>query len=91
MVQKTNSVEAITKQEDIIGQSDFASPVYGWYPTQSWVPNELIREDHTLSIQAGRTPQTIIVGMYHRDAEGVLQQLGTIKLRQQNEGEWVQD
>ena len=81
--------ETITKPEDLIGQSDFASPVYGWYPTTAWLPNELIREDHPVEIQPGRTPQTIVAGMYHRNEAGAFEQLGTITLRRQADGTWT--
>lgn len=81
--------EIISRPEDIIAQSDYYAPVYGWYPTSRWVPNEIIREDHLIQIPLGRSPRSIHIGMYNRDSTGRFHELGPRVILQQEDGQWV--
>jgi len=74
-------VKTIAEQKrDLVAQSDFAAPVYGWYPTSEWQPGEVVREDHTLDLPADRSVRSIFVGMYSRNAGGGFDQLGRLRL-----------
>jgi len=79
---------AISTPEDLMAQSDYASPVYGWYPTSHWQPNEVVREDHLVPLPPDRTAVTIFAGMYSRDANGNFTRLGQVPLRNFG-GEWI--
>jgi hypothetical protein len=70
----------ITAPGDLVAQSDFAAPVYGWYPTSQWQPGELVREDHTLDLPSDRVVRSIFVGMYSRNDAGGFDQLGRLRL-----------
>jgi hypothetical protein len=72
--------DAITEPGDLVAQSDFAAPVYGWYPTTQWEPGEVVREDHTLDLPADRAARSIFVGMYSRNEAGGFEQLGRLRL-----------
>jgi hypothetical protein len=72
--------EYLLAPEDLLGQSDFYAPVYGWYPTSQWQPNETVREDHLITLPLDCVPRTIIVGMYQPQANGQLIPLGHITL-----------
>ena len=78
----------ITAPEDLIAGSDSGNAVYGWYPTSLWQPNELIREDHTLTLPPDRPVRTLFVGLYSRGADGSFVTLGRVRL-QKIEGGWV--
>jgi len=80
--------DLISKPADLIAQSDHSAPVYGWYPTFNWLPNEIVREDHRLQFRPGRSPRTISIGMYRQDASGVFHQLGQVLLRPEA-GAWL--
>ncbi len=80
--------EVISKPDDLIAQSDHDAPIYGWYPTSHWIPNEIIREDHPLQISLDRSPKSIHIGMYRQDSRGDFHELGRVVLRPQN-GFWV--
>jgi len=80
--------EVISKPEDLLAQSDYTAPVYGWYPTSQWIPHEVIREDHLLQGPFERPPKTIVIGMYQQDVNGAFLQLGQVILRQQA-GSWI--
>jgi hypothetical protein len=79
--------EQIAAPDDILFHMDAAAPVYGWYPTSRWQPNEVVREDYRAQVPAGRAPRTAVVGMYARDAKGDFHDLGQVTLRKVD-GEW---
>ena len=81
--------ERISHPDDLVAQSDYRAPVYGWYPTWQWVPGEIIREDHNLQMPADRHLRTIIAGMYWQDANGTFMELGQVSLRMEN-GQWLE-
>lgn len=81
-------LDEITSPDDLIAQNDSSAPVYGWYPTSRWQPNEVVREDHIVFLSPNRSMRTIFAGMYSRDAHGNFIQLGRIALRNV-EGAWV--
>ena len=78
--------EQLLQPEDLIAQSDYANPVYGWYPTSRWVPLETIREDRILSFPPQRPPKTMVIRMYWRDEEGAFHTLGQITLQKSATG-----
>ena len=79
-VHVTDKAEIATP-DDLLGQNDASAPVYGWYPTSQWQPNEMVREDHVVEgLPPDRPPRTIIVGMYHHQADGQFVQLGHVVL-----------
>ncbi len=78
---------AIQVAEDLLAQSDFATPIYGWYPTTQWLPNEIIREDHPLVLSDDKKIHTIIVGMYQRTADGAFNHLQPVILTEYG-GQW---
>lgn len=80
--------EAIASPGDLLAGNDYASPVYGWYPTTRWQTGEVVREDHVLDIPPDRPVRTIFAGMYSRDAAGNFIPLGQIALRRVGE-EWL--
>ncbi len=80
--------DAIVAAEDLIAQSDYRAPVYGWYPTTQWIPNEIIREDHLLPIPSERPPKLINIGMYRQDASGAFLHLVDVSLKKQADT-WV--
>ena len=80
--------EEITAPGDLLFHMDSANPVYGWYPTSRWQPNEVVREDYRARIPTDRFPRTAVVGMYSRDASGNFVDLGFVTLRKVD-GEWV--
>lgn len=71
--------DAIHGPEDLLAQNDYFVPVYGRYPTPFWIPGELVREDHVVQIPPGRTPRTVVAGMY-RHHEGEIFPLGSVAL-----------
>ncbi|MBN2003428.1 MAG: DUF2723 domain-containing protein [Anaerolineae bacterium] len=80
--------DVIDEAEDLIAQSDYNPPVYGWYPTSQWVLNEVIREDHPMQTPPERSPRLINIGMYRQDADGVFQHLEHLSLKKQADT-WV--
>lgn len=76
--------DAIAAPGDLVAQSDFTAPVYGWYPTSQWQPGEVVRDDHLLEVPPDRTVRTIFVGMYSRNAAGGFDQLGRLRLTETN-------
>jgi len=78
----------ISAPEDLVAQDDSFAPVAGWYPTSRWQPDEVIREDHVVTLPPERPALTIFAGMYSRDAAGDFVQLGQVTLRKINE-QWV--
>jgi hypothetical protein len=72
--------DSITSPGDLVAQSDYAAPVYGWYPTSHWQPGEVVREDHTLDLPGDRAVRSIFVGMYSRNEAGSFDQLGRLRL-----------
>ena len=70
--------ETIADPGSIIAQQDSQSPVYGWYPTSLWQPAEIVREDYRLNVPPGKTPRSLVVGMYTRDASGAFHNLGVM-------------
>jgi hypothetical protein len=72
--------DSITVPTDLVAQSDYAAPVYGWYPTSQWQPGEVVREDHLLDLPPGRAVRSIFVGMYSRNEAGGFDQLGRLRL-----------
>jgi hypothetical protein len=81
--------DSITTPDDLVAQSDFAAPVYGWYPTSQWQPGEVVREDHTLDLPANRPVRNIFIGMYSRNASGGFDQLGRLRLLTSESGDCV--
>jgi hypothetical protein len=72
--------DSISNPDDLVAQSDFAAPVYGWYPTSQWQSGEVVREDHALDLPPDRAVRSIFVGMYSRTAGGGFAQLGRLRL-----------
>ncbi len=68
--------DVIDTPDAIIAQADSDAPVYGWYPTSRWSPNEIIRDDHVLVVSADRVLKTIAVGLYYQDESGAFHNLG---------------
>jgi Protein of unknown function (DUF2723) len=68
--------DVIDSPDAIIAQADSDAPVYGWYPTSNWSPNEIIRDDHVLVVPADRVLKTIAVGLYYQDESGAFHNLG---------------
>lgn len=65
----------------LLAQSDQSAPVYGWRPTNSWLPDEVVREDHRLTYAAsGSAPQRLRIGMYRQTAKGEFEHLGEASL-----------
>jgi hypothetical protein len=60
----------------IVAQADTAAPVYGWYPTTLWSPDEIIRDDHVIVAPADRLPKIVSVGLYYQDETGAFHNLG---------------
>ncbi len=81
-------LDEIASPDDLIAQNDSSAPVYGWYPTSRWQPNEVVREDHIVFLPPDRPARTIFAGMYSRDTSGNFIQLGRIALRN-IEGQWI--
>lgn len=77
----------ILTPSDLLAQSDFAAPVFGWYPTSQWQTNEVIREDHLLALPDEAVMRTIIIGMYRRETNGSLHNLNPVRLTWKN-GNW---
>ncbi len=75
--------DAIVAAEDLVAQSDYRAPVVGWFPTTKWLPNEIIREDHLLTIPTDRSPSLINIGMYRQDANGAFLHLQDVSLKKQ--------
>jgi hypothetical protein len=82
-----SDVLEIAAPADLIAQSDQAAPVYAWYATSRWSPGEVVREDHAVTLPAGRPAQLIVVGMYWQDEAGNFNNLGSVKVRG-NGGRW---
>ena len=80
--------EAIATAADLLGQDDSLAPVYGWYPTSQWLPGEVIREDHVVSLPAGPAPRTIVAGLYHPAPDGQSPPLDKVTLHA-DRGGWV--
>lgn len=76
---------AISRSEDLVAQSDYSAPVYGWYPASRWVINEVIREDHVLQFSPDRSPKAINIGMYWQNSIGAFHILGQVILQQQGD------
>lgn len=72
--------DKIVDPDDILGQSDFSAPVYGWYPTSQWQPNEVVREDHVIALPATAAPRTVIAGMYREAPDDEDVPLGQVVL-----------
>jgi Protein of unknown function (DUF2723) len=51
-----------------LAQGDQNAPVYGWRPTNTWLPGELIRDDYAVSVIP--EGQEIAVGMYAQQPDG---------------------
>lgn len=68
--------DVIDGPEAIIAQADSDAPVFGWYPTSRWQPNEIVRDDHLLVIDSDRPLKTISVGLYFQDETGAFHNLG---------------
>jgi Protein of unknown function (DUF2723) len=83
-----SDADAISSDADVIAQNDEVAPVYAWYPTTLWSPNELVRDDHTLTLPAARPAKLISVGLYRQDASGNFLNLGSVDFINQN-GVWV--
>jgi hypothetical protein len=78
----------IVSADDLLGQNDAFAPVYSWYPTSQWQPNEVVREDHVVvGLPPDRQPSSIFVGMYRHEAGGQLTPLGHVVLDLE-EGIW---
>ncbi len=73
--------DEITRPEDLIAQVDYRAPVYGWYPTPEWMLGEGIREDRVIPFPSQRIPQTLFIGMYWQDENGVFHYLGKVRLK----------
>jgi hypothetical protein len=80
--------EEIAAPGDLLFHMDSADPVYGWYPTSRWQPDEVVREDYRAQIPLDRPPRTAVVGMYSRDASGGFVDLGFVTLKKVD-GEWI--
>jgi len=78
--------EQLLQPEDLIAQSDYANPVYGWYPTSRWMPLETVREDRILSFPSQRPPKTMVIRMYWRDGEGSFHTLRQVILQKSEMG-----
>lgn len=72
--------DQISAPGDMIAQSDSEHPVYGWYPTTKWSAGEIVREDYQLAVPPGKTPRSLAVGMYTRDASGAFRNLGVVNV-----------
>lgn len=59
-----------TGPQDILAQADKAHPVEGWYPTSSWTPGEIVRDEYLITAPSGSNPYAISLGMYHTTPEG---------------------
>ncbi len=69
---------AITTGEDILAQSDSATPVYGFYPTTRWTSGEIVREDYAILLPDSRRPILLRVGLYTRTVDGGFENLGEV-------------
>lgn len=56
-------------QTDILAQADNRHPVAGLYPTSSWQPGEIVRDDYLITIPEGSQTGIIRIGMYQFDPQ----------------------
>ncbi len=54
---------------DILDQADNNHPVEGLYPTTTWRPGEIVRDQYLLTIPPNSDPAAIRIGMYRSDPE----------------------
>lgn len=83
-----SDADQISSDADVIAQSDEAAPVYSLYPTTQWSPDEVVRDDHIVTLPPDRPAKLIAVGLYRRDAAGNFMNLGTVEFVNEN-GNWV--
>jgi hypothetical protein len=70
--------DSINAPGDMIAQADSEHPVYGWYPTTKWGAGEVVREDYSIQIPAGKQARSLTAGMYTRLSDGTFQNLGQV-------------
>jgi hypothetical protein len=71
--------------EDILAQADIRHPVYGWYPTSRWRPDEIVRDDLTLTIAPEQDPVAVRLGMYRQAEDGSFENSPWLVIQR---GEW---
>ncbi len=59
-----------TGPQDIVAQTDSASPIDGWYPTSHWHEGELVHDAYTISVAPEASPATARIGMYQVTDDG---------------------
>ncbi len=65
--------------KDMLAQADTVHPVYGWYPTSSWTPGQVIRDDFEISVLNPDAAIAILAGLYTKDPmSGEFFNLGTM-------------
>jgi hypothetical protein len=63
------AVDPPQSDEDILAQADQSDPVENWYPTTSWRPGEIVRDQYLLSVPERSDAAAIRVAMYRNDPE----------------------